>query len=625
MSDIAEPEAPVLPISIPEVRFFDQHTSMRAWMCCLLIDAMPAHMREGNIVDGNTESGTYKELRDGLWAGIHPDTFAAVRTGDYASRCASDEGRLYRYLEREFGYNALDLRYCLDRYMFNSDFPNCDTYYVYAQSANSKHWVWMSAVEENRGSVPYPIALINQYEGNVIWEVREHIRIEYNQYIQVPWAGSIRAIPGHYVHVSNEDMSQVAFTENDERGKQGRKLRLRPGRYLKRFYPHMTDDEVTNWATQMLGNVEVEFAKTGNEMEEVYCNGPNSCMAHPASEFHGPVHPVQVYAAGDLELAYIRGNKKSGSKYAARALVWPEKKKVGRIYGDIIRMKILLAHKGFDVSDVTGSALEGARILKIRDDEHDCYVMPYIDGTQSYGLHKTDKNMFVIGGDGDACWTTGLDIEEPESRCTCDHCGESDNEDNVRGVMVTRYSSEMWCNTCVDDHAVSSDRTGRYFAMDEAVSVWNIVYGRTEEQTWASWEADESSYMCDGNDQYYSRSVPKYELEDGRTVSKDFFDEKCVEVNGLYYEKGQEPEVTEEEAKASEEAKIAQSNEPAFTAAKEANLKHNLSDWMQACPIEAQAAHAEAYHRILENLARQAQLTQTWVSVDVPEAHEEAA
>lgn len=361
----------------------------------------------------------------------------------------------------------------------------------------------------------------DQVEANNTWKAREAQRMTDGTYTPLPWANEewFKATHDrlqHYAHVSTEDKGKIAYTRDDDSGRRNIKVRVSVGRYLQEYYADTLrnlpskETETTNvhgekitvdalqwyvksFTNQYGGGVVVKFACGPQDMVHVYTHGPASCMAYEVNQFQSaPIHPVEVYAAGDLQVAYIEDENKD---ITARALVWPERKAVGRIYGDHMSLSYALRELGYSGEDAM--SLNGARLLQIPHGDTDAYVMPYIDGSGSYGQHPTDKGFFQIGGRNHAGYTHGLDrdLEEGEA---CDRCGDHYDLDDMVFVMVNRREDEQrWCECCVD-HA---------------------------------------GYFCEESNNTYSDAVPSIMTADGRTIARhragDYF--VCVVMDEYYH------------------------------------------------------------------------------------------
>jgi hypothetical protein len=202
--------------------------------------------------------------------------------------------------------------------------------------------------------------------------------------------------------------------------------------------------------------------------------------------------------------------------------VWPEKKKIGRVYGDFHRIKYLLEDLGYDCSDASGCALNGAKIRHIKDENRDCLVMPYIDGTQRFDI--IDKDWCKIGGNRSACFTNGLDREiadDDDDSVMCDHCEDHFHSDDITRVETSEASHALYCRECRDEHTSRSGMTNRFILDDHMVEVQvNRRSGERVEQ-WAQWEAADRARHCDGLDMF-AFGYEMRDIADGRTVS-DFW------------------------------------------------------------------------------------------------------
>src|SRR5829696_4667953 len=67
------------------------------------------------------------------------------------------------------------------------------------------------------------------------WEEREALRLSDGTYERLPW--DLEPIAGHYAHFSVDDGAKVAFTPSPEKGMVDIQVRMKPGRYLTKFYP----------------------------------------------------------------------------------------------------------------------------------------------------------------------------------------------------------------------------------------------------------------------------------------------------------------------------------------------------------------------------------------------------
>lgn len=357
------------------------------------------------------------------------------------------------------------------------------------------------------------------------WRARERGRFTSHHYEALPW--DLEPITDHFAHISIDKDTMVAYTPDEAKGMVDLQVRMKAGRYLTKFYPHLTGDQVRAYACQLDKANEVHFVSSADDFERVYTNGPSSCMAHDASDYSSDFHPVRVYAAGDLELAYLASRDLADDEFraSARCLVWPARKLYGRIYGDETRLAAALANLGY-----TSESLRGAKLLKVESDDHPGrYILPYVDGCQSV----TDRgDHFTIGGDMCAGSTDGLSQEAGEY---CDYYGETRDEEMFQ-VRNGRYQYETWCESAVDDNAVrmsgaadgeiwseryfdvhgaTCERTNVNLPQDETVCLED-----TEETVSIEW-AQEHAYYCDEDGTYYAEKPETDEEESEEDEATD--------------------------------------------------------------------------------------------------------
>lgn len=323
----------------------------------------------------------------------------------------------------------------------------------------------------------------------------------------------------HFAHVSSKSPGNIAFTESDEKGAADIQTSMKPGRYLARFYGEvLSPHEIEDLANEFLakhGELEVLFASTADDMERVYTSGPNSCMSHSANDYRSPFHPVRVYAAGDLQVAYMVTKETKDQRITGRVLCWPERMVYGRVYGDDKLGRLL---EGMGYSEGT---LEGARVLKVV--HGNVYVMPYIDNA----LRVSDMgDHFVIDKSGDvgAEQTHGLSTFVS----TCAHCGAAYDRDDGSNVQ-----GEEWCQSCVESGTFYCEYTEETYAGEDSVEVRTDPY-RT--QTWCRDAANSNAFECAYSGDMWAEEC-RVEMADGSYWSQRAFDRhgwECSECDARY-------------------------------------------------------------------------------------------
>lgn len=343
----------------------------------------------------------------------------------------------------------------------------------------------------------------------VDWKAREQEKFDSGEYTRLPWCSEewYRAYSpavDHYAHVSTDDPSKIAYTPDDRHGREDRQLRTRPGKYLRKYFPDLSPQQIQELAGRFAGaneRNELKFAHTADDIEKVYLNGPRSCMSHDIGNFSSPVHPTRAYAAGDLAVAFIG----DGDDITARAVCWPEKHVRSTIYGDAARLGPLLEEAGFGIDNQN---FYGARLAKI---PHDCsWVAPYMDGAYSVEI---GVEFLVISKCGElSCDTTTGVI----GGMACDSCGDTMPLDDSRSV-----GDATWCEGCFDDHAFYCGSCEECYHNDCANSVGDAV--------WCDDCTSTGAFCCKHCEEYHSDS-------DGTAVDGDTWCESCASNHATFCE-----------------------------------------------------------------------------------------
>lgn len=220
------------------------------------------------------------------------------------------------------------------------------------------------------------------------WREREQARFARGKYKPVPWAkeGWFADLPAddprrdHFVHVSERDPWMLAYTPKPGDGEADRRVPIKPGRYLQKFFSdRLSAEQIKHFASQVRGSgLKITFTDNPGLIKKVYQSTGVACMSrgtthYRAAHFNGGVHPTAAYCGGDLKLAYAT-DPKSG-EIIARAIAWPERKVFSRCYGDYEAMKKALEADGY-----TYGLLDGARLALIPLQSHsDHFTAPYVD------------------------------------------------------------------------------------------------------------------------------------------------------------------------------------------------------------------------------------------------------
>jgi hypothetical protein len=287
----------------------------------------------------------------------------------------------------------------------------------------------------------------------VDWINRERNKFDDGPYRQVPafddWRTyKLNRYPEHFLHVAIESAKDgplmVAYTPNDDYGRKNRQVRVKPGRYLAKFYPDFPNEARVEWTAKIEAIREREIMKITTDPREICTiyrqTTIGSCMDGTHNFDNLPDWPTAVYGApGDLALAYLGpvGNA------SARSVVWPDKKVHTSIYGeDANRLQNLLRAAGY-----SRGYFKGAKIRKIKTSEG--FLMPFVDGAE-YARVSGCGEFLVLGDDGgySAKQTCGYAYAEESETYTCDQ-EDCDNEVDEDGDTCRSCRDDSWvCQSC---------------------------------------------------------------------------------------------------------------------------------------------------------------------------------
>lgn len=313
----------------------------------------------------------------------------------------------------------------------------------------------------------------------VDWRAREEGRFKDGTYQKLPWATDrgrypwYNPITDHFAHPSKKEPGLLAYTANENDGLADKQTAIKAGKYLERFFNHSLDKGSVAFFAQefqaMFEKLYLRFAKTADEIEYVYRNGPESCMsgdAYRASKNWGPwaseYHPTRIYE-GDFLVAYI---KNLDDRITGRALVRPAAMTHSRVYGDEIKMKKLLEEAGYVPGPPIGGKVK-RHFIKGRG-----FVAPYIDygqgsGGGSVALVDRKDHLQIIEPNGRnvdivANTLTGIAggryLENMPYACGCCH-----NEFPRQSLTAIPHDGLMYCQGCLESNFYICGYSGEYF------------------------------------------------------------------------------------------------------------------------------------------------------------------
>lgn len=284
-----------------------------------------------------------------------------------------------------------------------------------------------------------------------------------------------------------------------------------------RYFPHDHNPLLTR-AVLAFVEQEVKFASTPDEIEGVYTNYADNIEPVARSCMRGRTwdwgcHPVRVYGAGDLAVAYLTN---AAGETTHRALCWPEKKIYSRMYAADDVLHKMLAQLGYAKSRYYGAAnptLAGARLLAIPADcAGDNYVMPYIDEAIDVELRDSGDELYFVLSEGGGLYSTRetngttsepseTDDEEDEDTFLCERCDNHTHNDEATRVYVNRRDVESWCEDCVASGAFRCDYSGEMYA-DDGVSSVEMADGAV----WAEFHFSHYGFVSDHSGDNFAAS-----------------------------------------------------------------------------------------------------------------------
>jgi hypothetical protein len=320
----------------------------------------------------------------------------------------------------------------------------------------------------------------------------------------------------HFAHLSLKNMPQIAYTDNNRNGVDDRQRSLRIGRYLTRFCKYRLSEkrilELVDEHNAMFDVRESFVATTPDDIENVYLNGPNSCMSHSVNNYQtGDIHPVSIYGAGDVGVFYLKDND---GDISGRALVALKSKIHGRIYGDCARMEASLAQAGYR-PDYDNNGFNGCKLHIMKNEDAEV-IAPYFDGaykavvvTETDVANQLNYQMYMANPKTvsmlrhvvtyDCEQTSGL--AEDSERIMCESCEDSINEDDQ--FYSEDGNQTILCQNCFDETHDNCDHCGdtthnERLCWVESAQV-NLCYECHDETTLCCTDCDETYVQDDLN------------------------------------------------------------------------------------------------------------------------------
>ena len=310
----------------------------------------------------------------------------------------------------------------------------------------------------------------------------------------------------HFLHISNNSPDKISYTEDYRKGEADRQTVTTLGRYIRKhsiLKDHYIAEIANLYRKVVIGESEIKWARSREEIKYVYENGVHSCMGKDASNFNTDgIHPCEVYATDDVAVAFIQRIKNGEGTITGRVITNEIDKTFNTFYGDSQTMKPMMQALGYDYGD-----LDGCRLLHLKNDSGET-IVPYLDGEQDIGVY--DDHLLVGGADGAADNESGL-LSHGGYCDSCDSSGHDEDDmvyseyhgysigqcciDTYRHAYVGRYQD--WLH---EDDVTYVDSTGEYYTQ-EGLEYHDIVTA-------------EDGEMYPRDECYYSEYMQEYIHED---------------------------------------------------------------------------------------------------------------
>lgn len=272
------------------------------------------------------------------------------------------------------------------------------------------------------------------------WHERESMRFTSGYYLPVPVTLQFPYVypVEHFLHLSTTTTEQdfIAYTPSDTYGQADRQVRLKFGRYLKKFFPAMSDALIQSYVTELKSALAIaekpaslHFTTDRETINRIFetlmCAHNSNCESCMYDKFTTwSDRPYHVYAdSPDVAVAYVTA---AGSDDIVSRSVASTKDKVWvRAYSiasgdndtDCGTLKQMLKDAGYSKGNLTGN-----RLTKLP--EHRGKInLPYIDYGGAYVRDDGNGYWIVTDGESEADWITDCS-DGSATACGGDRCSE---------------------------------------------------------------------------------------------------------------------------------------------------------------------------------------------------------
>lgn len=345
-----------------------------------------------------------------------------------------------------------------------------------------------------------------------------------------------------------------------------KRITTKMGRYLTRHWPNAEPHQIRN-IVMLYGEGVVEMQYTMSEMIYAVQHGPHSCMQWPegdefgyraedsdGDEYDTEIHPYEVY---DPELGWAMVVFKEQGSILGRTLVHRPTKTFARSYGkesdgysgSCTKSEAWLTAQGYKLVDAWP---EGVRMLAIKSDCRDGYVVPYLDpgqarrtenGNRCKLVKEDGKTYFERDNGGEYVFdnTDGTVTIDEIERAVCSCCGAATDTYRLYKVYdPIQETQNLVCPSCIaangyryaeigvyntgyieGQYAMDDPATGRVF-LKSAVDSGHLVKIITGEWQWkTSCVPTKTGEWVRSSDVTTYESHKPYRYMDGYAVPRD--------------------------------------------------------------------------------------------------------
>jgi hypothetical protein len=280
-----------------------------------------------------------------------------------------------------------------------------------------------------------------------------------------------------YPHISVSDTARVAYTRDDKAGCADRQIITTLGKYIRERWStddlpdHVLRQHVDTYVVRNTASCEW-LEDDVHEFIEAVQHGPRSCMRWDDFDGDDDYHPYRCY---DPKYGWRMAVRRNGHKQIVGRALAISNEQHGQVFvrsfkadGDDPdgggyshsdeKLEAFLIDEGY--KKLTRYP-EGVKLYtrKLRSGE---YLAPYVDGDRCHaGLGMfNDEYFFSLNDEGNFSLRETNGSAEESERSTCDCCGASFDDDDLRTVGI--HEDARVCDSCCDENYTYVENATRW-------------------------------------------------------------------------------------------------------------------------------------------------------------------